>query len=270
LAETLRWLQKAVLLDPRDPGNHQQIGRIFMTLGKAREAEWWFRRSLELQPGYEEARHQLGYLYLAQNKIPAAIAEVQQILSGSSESPQGLDLAAAIELKQGNYDKAAVLCQKTLEQSSMGASYLTKAAAYRLAYILWVKGRKNEGGRLFDIQINQHQDALKKGDQSWVPRFFLASIHAVRGESEMACTWLKKAIEAGFRNSGYFDLYGDWNGLRKYQPFKEIISQFKGDLEKMRRRAEALKEQNLYSGTSKPESQPAPNNGGRSGSDGKE
>jgi len=267
----LRWLKKAVPLDPRDAGNHQQIGQILMTLGKRAEAESWFKRSLELQPDYEEARHQLGYLYLSQSRFEVAIAEAERILSASPESLHGLDLAAAVELKQGNFEKVASHCQKILEMSSMGASHLAKVAAYRLAYVLWVKGRKNEGSRLFEIQIKQHQKALKKGDQSWVPRFFLASIYAVQDKKEMACAWLKKAIESGFRDCSYFDLYEDWNGLCNYEQFEEIIAQFKGDLEKMRRRAEAMTEQHLPKPrTSNTESQSEPNFGGKEVDNGKE
>ena len=245
LAETLRWLTKAVLLDPRDAENHQQIGWIFLTLGKQDEAEWWLTRSLELQPGYEEAQHRLGYLKLQQGDVEAALQQAKNILSDSKESLSGLDLAAAVEINRGRLESAGGFCQKILEISSTGPTHLTKVAAYRLAYILWVKERRPEAQRLFDIQINQHQEAMKKGDQSWVPRFFLASIYAVKGKQDLACTWLKKAIEAGFRDSGYFDLFDDWNRLKADEEFKEIMGQFRGDLEKMRRRAEAMREQQL-------------------------
>jgi TolB-like protein/Tfp pilus assembly protein PilF len=245
LAETLRWLGKAVTLDPRDAGNHQQIGRIFMALGKNDEAELWFRRSLELNPDYVDARHQLGYLYLNQGDLKAALGEAEAILSLSPESPHATDLVAAVELIRGDFEKVSVACQKILGESSMAGSLLTKSAAYRLAFVLWSTGRKNEANRLFDIQVKQHQEALKKGDQSWVPRFFLASIHAVQGSKETACSWLKKAIEAGFRDCSYFDLYEDWNQLQDYEQFEEILTQFKGDLEKMRRRAEAMSEQHF-------------------------
>jgi tetratricopeptide (TPR) repeat protein len=220
LAETLRWLRKAVKLDPRDAGNHQQIGKILMTLNKGADAEWWFKKSLELEPDYSEARHQLGYLYLSRGNIEDASAETQQILSESLESLEGLDLAAAIELRRGDLEKVGAICQRMLKISSMGASYLTKVAAYRLGYVLWQKKRREEASRLFEIQLRQHQDAMKKGDQSWVPRFFTASIYAVQGEKEMACTWLKKAIEAGFRECGYFDLFEDWDCLYGYEQFE--------------------------------------------------
>ena len=242
LAETVRWLKRAVTIDPRDAGNHQQIGWILTTLGKFSEAEWWFKRSLQLQPEYEEARHQLGYLYLGQGKHEAANAEAEQILEGSPESLYGLDLSAAVKLKLQNWDKAAELSHKILEMSSMGASHLAKVAAYQLGYVLWAKGRKQEGSRLFEIQIKQHREALKKGDQSWIPRFFLASISAVQGRKEEACKWLRRAIAAGFRNSSYFDLYQDWDRMRNHEEFEEMLAKLKGDLEKMRRRAEAMNE----------------------------
>lgn len=245
LAETLRWLRKAVKLDPRDAENHQQIGQILMTLGKTAQAERWFLKSLELQPDYEEAHHQLGYLYLSQGQIDAATAEAKAILKESPESLSGLDLVAALELRRGNLERVAGFCQKILELSEIGASHLTKVAAYRLGYVLWAKGRKSEASRLFDIQLKQHEEAMKKGDQSWTPRFFLASIYAVQGNTEMACNWLQKAIECGFRDCGYFDLYEDWNELRDDEQFNEILTQFKNDLEKMRRRAEAMADQNL-------------------------
>jgi TolB-like protein/Flp pilus assembly protein TadD len=271
LAETLRWLRKAVKLDPRDAGNHQQIGKILMTLNKGDDAEWWFKKSLELEPDYSEARHQLGYLYLSRGNIEDASAETQQILSESLESLEGLDLAAAIELRRGNLEKVGAICQRMLKISSMGASYLTKVAAYRLGYVLWQKKRRKEASRLFEIQLRQHQDAMKKGDQSWVPRFFTASIYAVQGEKEMACTWLKKAIEAGFRECGYFDLFEDWDGLYGYEQFEETLGQFRGDLEKMRRRAEAMIGQhtpNLES--NKTELRTEPNSGDQNADEGKE
>jgi tetratricopeptide (TPR) repeat protein len=211
-----------------------------MTLNKAAEAEWWFKKSLALMPENNEARHQLGYLYLSQSKFDAASAEAQQILSESLESFEGLDLAAAIELRQGNLEKVGAICQRMLKAPSKGASHFAKVAAYRLACVLWRKDRRKEASRLFEIQLRQHEKAIKQGDQSWVPRFFTASIYAAQGEKEMACTWLKKAIEAGFRDCGYFDLFEDWDGLHGYEQFEEILGQFRGDLEKMRRRAEAM------------------------------
>ena len=118
-----------------------------MTLNKTAEAEQWFKKSLELQPDYEEARHQLGYLYLSQNKLKAATAEARRILSVSPESLEGLDLSVAILLKQGSLEKAGGLCQRMLEMSSMGSSHWPKVAAYRLGYVLWRKKRKKEGSR---------------------------------------------------------------------------------------------------------------------------
>jgi tetratricopeptide (TPR) repeat protein len=163
----------------------------------------------------------------------------------SPGSLHGFDLSAAVRLKQGSFEEAARFCQKILEMSSMGTSLLAKVAAYRLAFILWVKKRRNEAARLFEIQVKQHQEALKRGDQSWVPRFLLASINAVQGQKETACTWLKKAVETGFRDSSYFDLYSDWDDLKDFDEFQEIYGQLKNDLEKMRRRAEAMNEQYL-------------------------
>jgi type IV pilus assembly protein PilF len=106
-AEADEWFARA-LADPfyRTPvAALANAGACAMLAGRAEQAEGYFRRVLELDPGHLDSLHQLTVLSYAKGDLLRARAFSQRRVAGGSLEPGVLELAARIE--DGLGDNAA-------------------------------------------------------------------------------------------------------------------------------------------------------------------
>lgn len=74
-------LKEAVKLDPAEPVFRNTLGVLLLDLHKPAEAEAEFRKTIELDPGYAEAHHNLGLSFAEQGHWEQAIASYKKALS---------------------------------------------------------------------------------------------------------------------------------------------------------------------------------------------
>ena len=78
LEEAVREMQTARDLDPLSPITNTYLGLAYHFVGNYAEAEPPFRKALELDPGFVEARLELGNLFLEQNKLKEFHSELDR------------------------------------------------------------------------------------------------------------------------------------------------------------------------------------------------
>ena len=85
LAERDQWTdaavlyEKAIALDPQQPGLRTSLGKMYLHQGKLQAAEEEFRKDLELDPKNEETLMALGELYLAKGVARIALENISRV-----------------------------------------------------------------------------------------------------------------------------------------------------------------------------------------------
>jgi tetratricopeptide (TPR) repeat protein len=73
LVQSMRYSQKAMQLNPRNPLGYYNYGTAQLKVGNLREAEKYFRRALEIQPNYADVWNDLGWVMELQGRKKEAI-----------------------------------------------------------------------------------------------------------------------------------------------------------------------------------------------------
>ncbi len=109
----LRYYQRAVDLNPYQPNNFEEMGKIYVKLEDPDAAKLVFKHAVDLEPYFLPARVSLGNLYVKEGNFKKAKTEYKKILSIVKMA--GLQAAASSPEKQFfNVDAAAV--KVSLEQ----------------------------------------------------------------------------------------------------------------------------------------------------------
>jgi Flp pilus assembly protein TadD len=180
--------KKAFAADRYDALVANKLGIAFHNLRKLRDSEQQYREALRLRPNQIDAMNNLAVIDYMRGYYDTALSRYKSALKLKPES-------ASILRNMG-------ACLFALERWDEGI------AAYQEALVL-----KPD---LFDpqpvgagpqIQMNQQQTALMN--------FYLAKIFALRGDTDLAISYLFKAIDAGFN---------DEKLLRSEEAFKALVA----------------------------------------------
>ncbi|MDB6084689.1 MAG: Tetratricopeptide 2 repeat protein [Gammaproteobacteria bacterium] len=141
LDEAAGFFNAASALDPLGAVSHGELGTIYYRSGRLAEAEAEFRRALEISPTFQWAHWSLGTVLLTAGRLDAALSQMQQ-----STPDCGGDAGLALVYH----------AMKRAAESDAALARATKADAGRWAY-------------------------------------GIAEVHAYRGEIDQAFTWLDRA-----------------------------------------------------------------------------
>jgi Tfp pilus assembly protein PilF len=101
-------LNQAEELDPKNPVVQNNLGLAYMVRNRPKEAEQHFRKSLELDPHYTDARANLARLLIDNKKYDEALSELSQVENDLTyPSPEkGLSLIGMVYFNKGKYKRA--------------------------------------------------------------------------------------------------------------------------------------------------------------------
>jgi serine/threonine protein kinase/Flp pilus assembly protein TadD len=237
--EALKWARKAVALNPAFAFWYLNVGNIYMCLDNHLEAERWLHKALELQPDFVYPHREFVYMYLAQGNFDKARAHSQKALSLAPNETDTLLWAGDVELYSGNLPQAKQYYEKAMELCSEEMSGVTRMVVVScLGYINWRTGQKEEAQRLFGQALEITEGMLEEGSESREVPYYVAGINAVQGNKEGAYMWLKRAIDAGWRDYRLGSLDPLMESLRNDEQYKFMMAAVKGMIEQMRRRTE--------------------------------
>ncbi|MCK4787306.1 MAG: tetratricopeptide repeat protein, partial [Desulfobacteraceae bacterium] len=230
--KAMHWSNKQLEIAPSLSYSYYLQGMIYLGLDDSAKAEQWLNKALELQPDFFGAMLGLINCYLAQGKYQKAIEQSQKWLSMAPNSPLALNRAGDSELFSGNYNQAQHYYQKSIEIKPTIFNLTT------LGYIYWRKEQEEEARKLFDQSLSLCQEQLEKGNESPSIPYSIASINAVQDNKGEAYKWLKKAIDAGWRDFRFGERYPLLENLHKDDQFKQMMAQVKEMVDEMRKRIE--------------------------------
>jgi TolB-like protein/Tfp pilus assembly protein PilF len=237
--KAMPWLNKANDLDPMFAFNYYGLGYLYASLDDHAKAEQWLKKALDLQPDLVRAIGKLSQLYLEQGKHKQAFQFGQKILSIQADEFLGLIVAGDAVLFSGDYAQAKKFYEKSMELYSVRRHLFTGSCnATRLGYVYWKTERKDEAKQLMDQSLAFDQKELEQGNENWSIPYDIFAIHAIQNNKTAAYMWLKKAIDAGWRNFRLGSMDPMLENLHDDKQFKILMAQVKKMVDDMRRRTE--------------------------------
>jgi adenylate cyclase len=167
-------VQRALALDPGNSDVVLSAGKLAFALGQYDKVLTFFQRATATDPLNSNAQLWLGWLFRRDGKYSEALIAARKALDLDPGQTYGHFIIASMLLKTG--DSAGALTEIDL-----GSDYERSLSR---AYVFHALGRKADA----DLAITVFERKYAEGDA-----YHIAGIHAFRGESDLAYTWLDRA-----------------------------------------------------------------------------
>jgi tetratricopeptide (TPR) repeat protein len=119
---------------PESSRGHHLKGQVLATLRRWDEAEQSLRKAIELDPGYIAAYELIAATFLAQNKVPAALAELETAVARGGKTTGTLMVLAKLYEGEGDVTKAAEAYQRVIDAEPDFAPALNNLAYLKLQH----------------------------------------------------------------------------------------------------------------------------------------
>jgi tetratricopeptide (TPR) repeat protein len=249
-------VEKALALDPNLAEGYFARGLILWTPYKRfphERAVQAYKRSLELNPNFDEAHHQLGFVYLHIGLLDKAQQEIEKALAINPGNSLARYRLGVINMCRGKYEEAFQIFKTTpLEKSpSLLASY-TSTALFRLgrneeASVIieqfFKDYPKDEGGLVNSVKAMmlakagknreaeetiQHALDIGRGYAHFHHTSYnIASAYALMNKPDSALKWLQVTTDEGFPCYPLFAGDAHLDSLRKDARFVSLMTNLK-------------------------------------------
>jgi tetratricopeptide (TPR) repeat protein len=206
-----------------------------MILCDFEKSEGWLERAVELEPDMMEAHQSLIGVLLMQRRFDEAISASEYMLAVDPDDPRALGMAGNTYLFAGDNVKAGHYYERTIDAVPRAA---LGPAGIGLAYVYWNSGRGDEARDLIAEALGEAEADMEDGADDMFTPFNIASVYGLQGEKDLACSWLRKSIDAGWLN--YLALMNDplFECLHEDARFKDMMTELKAAVDEMRARAD--------------------------------
>jgi TolB-like protein/Flp pilus assembly protein TadD len=174
-AAAVRKIQRALTLDPRDPGILVTAAIIRLSLGQLDEAATFYNAALALDPLGAIAHAGLGTISYRKGRIPEAEARLRTAIEVSPTFLWAHWTLGTVLLAAGKLDAALAQMQQATSDGGADAG---------IALVYHAMKRKAES----DAALVRASNAYA---EHWA--YVVAQVHAYRGEIEQALAWLDRA-----------------------------------------------------------------------------
>jgi serine/threonine protein kinase/Flp pilus assembly protein TadD len=236
-------VDKALALDPNLPEGYFARGLILWTPYKRfphEQAVYAYKRAIELNPNFDEAHHQLGYVYLHIGLLDQGQRELETALAINPGNTLARFRLGQIEMCRAKYEEAFQIFDSTpLEKNPIVAAYKANALfrlgrteeASALIEQLLKDYPKDEGGQVISVKAMMLAKAGKQREAEAAIQhaidigrgyihfhhtsYNMASAYALMNQPEPAMKWLQVTAEEGFPNYPLFEGDANLDNLRK-------------------------------------------------------
>ena len=227
--EAYHWAVKSVQVDPARPSGYATLGLIYSGLALDSAAEKWLLTSIELQPNsIREA--DLVRIYITIKNFKKARNYIQNILKDSPGDLEILDVAALVELRAGDFQKAKVLYDSVYSKKSG-----VKESSPEYAFILWKNNKRKEASLILNKASSDARELINQGNEEFNTPYTLAQVNAVLGNKDMAFKWLQQAINNGWRMYRWSSNDPLFENIRNEERFRELMNNLKAMVDSMRK-----------------------------------
>jgi len=249
-------VDKALAINPNLAEGHFARGLMLWTPYKRfphAQAIQSYRRAIELDPNFDEAHHQLGFIYLHIGMLNKAQQEIEKALAINPGNTLARYRLGVIDMCRAKYAEAFQIFNSTpLEQNPELLAFYTSNALFRL-------GRNGEASALIDRYFTNYSKdkggmvtsvksmmLAKTGKNSEAEAtiqhaieighgyahfhhtsYNIASAYALMNEPEQAMKWLQVTADEGFPNYPLFEGDAQLDNLRKDRRFIAFMARQK-------------------------------------------
>ena len=179
--------KRALAIDRYDSAVVNRLGIAYHNLRKYRESEQQYREALRLRPNQVDVMNNLGVIDYIRGDYQGALARYKAVLKLKPDAVTALRNMGA--------------CLFALERWEEGIAAYSQALALKPDLF-----DPQPGGPGAAVQMSQRNTAFMN--------FYLAKVFALRGDKDLAMSYLLKAAESGF---------DDLNLLRDEDAFKQYV-----------------------------------------------
>jgi eukaryotic-like serine/threonine-protein kinase len=249
-------VDKALAIDPNLAEGHFARGLMLWTPYKRfphAQAIQSYRRAIELDPNFDEAHHQLGFVYLHIGMLDKGQKEIDKALAINPGNTLARYRLGVIDMCRGKYAEAFEIFNSTpLEQNPELLTFYTSNALFRLgrneeasALIerYFKDYSKDKGGMVTSVKAMmrakagenseaeatiQHAIEIGRGYAHFHHTSYnIASAYALMNEPQQAMKWLQVTADEGFPNYPLFRDDAQLDNLRKDPRFIAFMAQQK-------------------------------------------
>jgi len=249
-------VDKALAIDPNLAEGHFARGLMLWTPYKRfphAQAIQSYRRAIELNPSFDEAHHQLGFVYLHIGMLDKGQREIERALEINPGNTLARYRLGVIDMCRAKYAEAFQIFNSTpLEQNPELLAFYTSNALFRLGRNeeaselidrYFKDYSKDKGGMVTSVKAMMLAKAGKKSEAEATIQhaieigrgyahfhhtsYNIASAYALMNEPEQAMKWLQITAEEGFPNYPLFEGDAQLDHLRKDPRFTAFMAQQK-------------------------------------------
>jgi pentatricopeptide repeat protein len=174
-----------------------KVGISYHQMADLNMAKKYYERAIKLDPTYSEAVNNLGTIYYAQKSYRRAINQYKRALRIKPDSASMISNLGTAYFARKNYDLALVMYQKALELDPE------------------VFERRSTQGTL--LQERSVEERAKM-------HYTLAKAYAKAGKTDLAVSYVRKALEEGFKEREKFQKEPEFAVLQDNDDFKKLMA----------------------------------------------
>jgi serine/threonine protein kinase/Tfp pilus assembly protein PilF len=249
-------VDKALAIEPNLAEGHFARGLMLWTPYKRfphAQAIQSYRRAIELNPNFDEAHHQLGFVYLHIGMLDKGQQEIEKALAINPGNTLARYRLGVIDMCRAKYAEAFQIFDSTpLEQNPELLAFYTSSALFRLgrnadasALIerYFKDHSKDKGGMVTSVKAVMLAKAGKSGEAEAMIQhaieigrgyahfhhtsYNIASAYALMNEPEQAMKWLQITADEGFPNYPLFEGDAQLDNLKNDSRFIAFMAQQK-------------------------------------------
>lgn len=203
LDEGVRWLHKAVDLDPGNPDHARWLGTVYLDLGDLLAGEYWMREAMRLAPTQIDSKWAAMHLARYTSGPDEIIAAARELLAVSPGDGRALILMRNADYRAGRVDAALQRFRAAYPDLVDGedpeVTGTNWSLAIEVANILAKVGERERADNL----LNKALLAIESRPRLGYNGFGISDveIYALLGDKEKALSTFATAVEAGWRFS---------------------------------------------------------------------
>ncbi len=232
LDEALKMYRKALKVDPGFAPLCAKMADAYISLAEYEMARQYLQKATELQPDFAFAYLSFGWWYLFQRRIKEALVEFQMAVNLEPNAPAINYGVGHAHLQLRRYAEAKHSFEKCIEaDTEYSSGYIA------LGYTLLKMGWYAEALTVVEKGVSIAKRLIDKGVESDDVRYDMACGCALQGVKSTALEWLKKAIEAGFRDYQWLQQDPLLDNIRGDERYVSLVDRLSVAVEQMRTRA---------------------------------
>ena len=195
--DALDYYHAALAKKPDDARLLNKIGITDLMMQRYRESKKFFQRAIHADPDYADAYNNLGVIFYEEKKYGAAVKQYEKAIARDGNSASFFNNLGAAHFSKRDFEAAVAAYQRALELDPD------------------VFGRSSRAG--VQAQLPSPEDRAFYD-------YTVAKLYAKMGFSDQSLEYLRKAMEAGYKDlkNVYKDV--DFAELRKNPRFTELMA----------------------------------------------